>query len=69
MSGDVEISLPAGQSGLFRAESFSGRIHSDFGSVDHAKHGPGSHLKYLAGDGGAELRVESFSGNIRLKSQ
>lgn len=68
MSGDVNIGLPADQSGLFKAESFSGRITTDFGSVDHAKHGPGSHLKYVAGDGGAEIRVESFSGNIKLKS-
>lgn len=67
MSGDVVIILPASQSGLFKAESFSGRITSDFGSVDHAKHGPGSHLKYIAGNNGAEVRVESFSGNIKLK--
>lgn len=69
MSGDVEINLPADQSGMFRAESFSGRIHSDFGKVDYAKFGPGSRLKYTAGDGGAEVRVESFSGNIKLKSR
>ena len=69
MSGDVEMYLPAGQSGMFRAESFSGSIHSDFGSVDHAKYGPGSHLKFTAGESGAEVRVESFSGNIKLKSR
>ena len=68
MSGDVTISLPAAQSAVFRAESFSGRISTNFGSVDHAKHGPGSHLKYVAGGGDAEVRVESFSGNIKLKS-
>jgi len=68
MSGDVTIILPASQSGAFKAESFSGRINTDFGSVDHAKHGPGSHLKYVAGSSGAEVRVESFSGNIKLKN-
>jgi DUF4097 and DUF4098 domain-containing protein YvlB len=66
MSGDVTISLPADQSGVFKAQSFSGRISTDFGSVDHQKHGPGSHLKHVAGNGGAEVRVESFSGNIKL---
>lgn len=66
MSGDVTINLPADQSGLFKAESFSGRISTDFGSVDHAKHGPGSHLKHMSGKSGAEVRVESFSGNIRI---
>jgi DUF4097 and DUF4098 domain-containing protein YvlB len=67
MSGDVTIVLPASQDGLFRAQSFSGRISTDFGSVEQARHGPGSHLKYLAGSNGAEVRVESFSGNIRLR--
>ena len=67
MSGDVTIVLPASQSGVFKAESFSGRIGTNFGSVNRAKHGPGSHLKYVAGNGGAEIRIESFSGNIKLK--
>ena len=66
MSGDVVISLPASQSGLFKAQSFSGRITTDFGSVNNAKHGPGSHLKHVAGKDGAEIRLESFSGNIKL---
>ena len=66
MSGDVTISLPSSQSALFKAQSFSGRITTDFGSVDQAKHGPGSHLKHMSGKGGAEVRVESFSGNIKL---
>lgn len=67
MSGDVTIMLPESQSGTFKAQSFSGRISSDFGAVSHAKHGPGSHLKHVAGNGGSEVRVESFSGNIKLR--
>jgi DUF4097 and DUF4098 domain-containing protein YvlB len=68
MSGDVVIILPASQSGLFKAQSFSGRIATDFGSVSHAKHGPGSHLKHAAGKDGAEIRLESFSGNIKIRA-
>ena len=67
MSGDVTILLPASQSGVFKAQSFSGNISTDFGAVDQAKHGPGSHLKHVTGNGGAEVRVESFSGNIKIK--
>lgn len=68
MSGDVIIRLPGSQSGLFKAQSFSGRITTDFGSVSNAKHGPGSHLKHAAGKDGAEIRLESFSGNIKLQA-
>jgi len=67
MSGDVEVEVPGSQSGTFKAESFSGRISTDFGSVKKEKHGPGSHLKHVEGNGGAVIHVESFSGNIRLK--
>lgn len=67
MSGDVIINLPDSQTGLFKAQSFSGRIHTDFGSVEKAKHGPGRRLKHASGNGTAEIRVESFSGNITLK--
>ena len=69
MSGDVTARLSAKQSGSFDAQSFSGRISSDFGSVSKAAHGPGSHLKFIAGKSGAEVKLESFSGNIRLQSQ
>jgi len=68
MSGDVNLRLPAGQRGQFKAQSFSGDIGTDFGSVERARHGPGSDLKYNAGGNTAELRIESFSGNISLKS-
>ena len=67
MSGDVTIIVPAGQNGVFKAQSFSGRISTDFGQVKDAGHGPGSYLKYVAGKGGAEIRVESFSGSINLE--
>ena len=66
MSGDVTVTLPESQAGLFKAQTFSGRISSDFGSVSSAEHGPGSHLKYAAGNGGAEIRVESFSGKYQI---
>lgn len=69
MSGDITIMLPAEQSGLFKAESFSGRIETDFGAVEEARHGPGRHLKFVAGSSAAEVRAESFSGNIRLKNK
>jgi DUF4097 and DUF4098 domain-containing protein YvlB len=69
MSGDVTVKLPASQAGSFKAQSFSGRISTDFGKVSKASRGPGSHLKYSAGEGGAEIKLESFSGNIRLQQQ
>ena len=31
--------------------------------------GPGSYLKHVAGKGGTEIRVESFSGRIDLQQR
>jgi DUF4097 and DUF4098 domain-containing protein YvlB len=66
MSGDVTIVLPSGQQGDFSAQTYSGRIRSDFGTVDEASRGPGRKLDHREGAGGAIIRVESFSGDIRI---
>ena len=69
MSGDVGITLPAGQQGDFSAQTFSGDIRSDFGSVDGGSRGPGRQLDYREGAGGAQIRVESFSGDVRISRE
>ncbi len=67
MSGDVDLALPAGQAGEFRAQTFSGDIRSQFGSPQREKSGPGTRLEHVAGEGRATIRVESFSGDVRLE--
>ncbi|MFT5138534.1 MAG: hypothetical protein ACI9H8_000119 [Lysobacterales bacterium] len=66
MSGDVDLYLPSTQSGEFGAQTFSGDISSKFGSPNEESFGPGSHLKHSQGDSGAVIRVETFSGDIRI---
>lgn len=66
MSGDVLLDLPFDQQGEFNAQSFSGRISSEFGEVKNEKYGPGSRLKHVSGTSGAIIRTESFSGDIRI---
>ncbi len=66
MSGDVYLELPQSQGGSFQVQSFSGDIHSSFGDVAHDSFGPGSHLKFVSGDSGTSISVESFSGDVRI---
>ncbi|NIP16942.1 MAG: DUF4097 family beta strand repeat protein [Xanthomonadales bacterium] len=66
MSGDVVLTLPEGQSADFNAQTFSGDIESAWGEVAHESFGAGSHLKHAEGQGGAQIRVESFSGDVRI---
>lgn len=69
MSGDAILGLPSGQEGEFRAQTFSGDIRSEFGKAVRDRTGPGQRLEHVEGDGGAVIRVESFSGDIRIGTQ
>jgi hypothetical protein len=67
LSGDLLVSLPASTSAALRIETFSGRIDSPVGSIKKQEYGPGAHLEHRLGAGEADLRLESFSGNVRLR--
>lgn len=68
MSGDVILSMPEAQEGSFRVQTFSGDIRSDFGSPQREKNGPGTRLDHNTGNSDATIRVENFSGDVRLRS-
>lgn len=67
MSGDIELSLPGSQQAEFSAQSYSGSIHSDFGESARGSRGPGVVLEHREGEGGARIRLESFSGDISIR--
>jgi DUF4097 and DUF4098 domain-containing protein YvlB len=69
MSGDVKLSLPASQQAEFTAQSFSGSIHTDFGESGRVSKGPGVVLEHREGQSGAKIRLESFSGDISIRSR
>lgn len=69
MSGDVSLVLPADQQGEFSAQTFSGSLRSEFGEPDRARHGPGSRLQHIVGESAATVRLESFSGDIDIRSK
>jgi DUF4097 and DUF4098 domain-containing protein YvlB len=67
LSGDVVVTLPRTVSAALRIETFSGRIESEVGKVEKEEYGPGAKLSHRLGDGDGELRLESFSGNVRFR--
>ncbi len=69
MSGDVQLRLPANTSATLRASSFSGNLHSDFGTPTQAEHGPGSSLEARLGAGDGKIHIETFSGDLRVRKQ
>lgn len=69
MSGDIRVLLPADASAHFEAETFSGSIHTDYGTVKKPEYGPGSSLDVRTGSGDAQVSTETFSGNIELRKR
>lgn len=69
MSGDVQWKLPTDTSATLHASSFSGDLRSDFGTPTEARHGPGSSLDTKLGAGNGKIRIETFSGDLRLRKQ
>lgn len=69
MSGDVLLALPAAQQAEFSAQTFSGNIRSGFGTVKEGAHGPGKTFSHREGSNGATIRIESFSGDIRINGR
>lgn len=69
MSGDIRLRLPPSWTGHVEAKTFSGDIMSDFGKPHDSAHGSGSSLDAHLGDGDAEIKAESFSGDVELRKQ
>ncbi len=69
MSGDVRLTLPTAQEAEFTAQTYSGEIRSDFGSVNEDSHDRGKIFSFRAGGNGANIRIESFSGDIRIRQR
>lgn len=67
-SGDITLKLPGGLDAEFDINLFSGDLHNDFGPKAErtSKFGPGKELRFTAGDGGARIELNTFSGDIRL---
>ncbi|WP_329741552.1 DUF4097 family beta strand repeat-containing protein [Dyella sp. A6] len=69
MSGDIDLRLPTDLSSTIHASTFSGDLHSDFGTPKTSQHGPGSSLVVTVGQGNGSVKAETFSGDLRIHKQ
>lgn len=69
MSGDVTLVLPGSQQAEFIAQTYSGDIRTDFGVASFESGSRGRNLEFAAGNNGASIRIESFSGDARLSKR
>jgi DUF4097 and DUF4098 domain-containing protein YvlB len=68
LSGNLDLTLPATSAFELNAETFSGHVDSEFAITMSGKLSP-KELRGVVGNGGATLRLKTFSGSIRLKKK
>ncbi len=68
-SGDITLKLIGKVNAEFDVETFSGEIHDMFGhSAERtSKYAPGSELSFTEGDGDANVEIEAFSGDVKVR--
>ena len=64
----MTLFLPKSTSAQLHAETFSGDIKSIAGKVVKEE-GPGENLDTRLGDGQGRIKLESFSGDVRVQWQ
>ena len=68
LSGRLEMIIPANSGFELEAETFSGGIQSDFDIIVSGRVS-GKELHGVVNNGGASIRLKSFSGSISLKKK
>lgn len=70
-SSNIVLNLPADVSAYFEVETFSGHIDNELGpeAKRTGKYAPGKSLEFTAGSGDARVSIETFSGNVSLRTQ
>jgi len=71
VNGSVTLVVPANVSAEFEASTFNGRISNDFGQKANrtSKYAPGKELEFTNGDGDAQVELNSFNGDIKIRKK
>ncbi len=69
MSGTVEMVVSSEINARFYIETYSGSIRNDIGPKPSRtdKYSPGKELRFTAGEGDANISIETFSGSVKLR--
>lgn len=71
VSGSITLTVPGDVAADFEVSTFSGSIDNGFGQKSRktSRYAPGRELEFQNGDGGAEVKINSFSGDVRIRKK
>jgi DUF4097 and DUF4098 domain-containing protein YvlB len=70
-SGNIELIVPGDVKARFEFETFNGKIENEIGPAPHKedRFSPYTELRFSTGSGEFDVSVETFSGNITLRTR
>jgi len=70
-NGDVELLIPADTSADFDISSYSGSIETEFGFEGRSveRYTPEQVAEFTLGSGAADVEIETFAGNVKIRKQ
>jgi DUF4097 and DUF4098 domain-containing protein YvlB len=71
VNGNITLVVPGDTSAEFQVTTFNGGIDNEFGQKARrtSRYAPGKELEFSVGGGDAEVEINSFNGNIRIKKR
>lgn len=67
VSGQIELRLPRAVSARLQMETFSGDLSAPSAAVVRNRRGPGARIEHRYAGGDAEISIETFSGDARIR--
>jgi DUF4097 and DUF4098 domain-containing protein YvlB len=71
VNGSITLIVPGNVNASFEVTTFNGGIDNEFGQKARktSRYAPGRELEFSNGDGDAEVEMNSFNGDIRIKKK
>jgi hypothetical protein len=66
-NGDITLAVPDNVSASFSVRTYQGNLRSSFPTTELAEGGRGKRQRFALGAGGAQIEMESFGGDVRIR--
>jgi DUF4097 and DUF4098 domain-containing protein YvlB len=66
-NGDITLAVPENVSAAFSVRTYQGGLRTSFATAEMAEGGRGKRQRFTLGGGAAQIEMESFGGDIRIR--
>ena len=66
-NGDITLAVPENVSATFSVRTYQGSLRTSFATTELTEGGRGKRQRFTLGGGGAQIEMESFGGDVRIR--